>query len=547
MLQTQLGELDRQLEQYSFIPKLLSRDSQIRSALQRNSPTMIELANERLFETQQVSGLEFAFLLNTKGLTIASSNYSESVSFVGINYSFRPYFQQAITGRSATFFAVGATTGIPGYFVAEPVQVAQQVIGVVVAKVDLDVLVENWRSLPEESLVTDENGVVILSTREELLYTPTTPLSLSDKAQLKDERRYQLRSPVLQALNADANEWAIVKEAHSEHYVLSSQPLLMEPWNLSSLVSISDMKRQALFLSLASYAALLIAFLLFRLYRQQQRLVHFQRINSLELEAQVKQRTMELASAQRRVVSESNFAMLGRMSAAINHEINQPLTSLRLNLASLRQLIQQPNADKQEIEQIVVDSDRTTKRIGRVISSLRSVAKKNKAGFELICIDRLIDDVLQTVTRERPVMSKVIIVESAATSYTVQGNEVLIQQALLNLLYNAFDAVLDVAEPVVTIAAKVNNEENTDSSDKLCISVVDNGVGVEPLLVDNLFEPFSTNPASNDGLGLGLTIARQIAMDHGGQLLFRHVSDSPDKGSCFMFFLPMSNEGVMQE
>lgn len=547
LLQTQFGELDRQLDQYSFIPKLLSGDALIIDALLAASRSAVDSANKRLFDTQQDGGLEFAFVLDTEGLTIASSNYSQDVSFVGVSYSFRPYFKQAITGQSATFFAVGATTGIPGYFMAEPVKVAQQVVGVVVAKVDLDVLVESWQSQPHDSMVTDEFGVIILSTRGEYLYTPTLALSTLDKDQLQLERRYQLRAPVLELLHAEneegTNNKSVVEDARSSQYVMSSQSLLVEPWSLSSLVPISSLNRQAIFISLASYAALLIAFLLLRLYRQQQRLVHVQRINSLELEAQVKQRTLELASAQKRVVSESNFAMLGRMSAAINHEINQPLASLRLNLASLRQLIQQPDADNKEIEQIVVDSDRTTKRIGRVISSLRSVAKKNKAGFESISVDRLIDEVLQTITRERPVMSKAIVVKPTTPSCTVQGNEVLIQQALLNLLYNAFDAVLNVAEPDVVIAASIQQADGKDAADYCCISIVDNGVGVEASLVETLFEPFSTNSSSNDGLGLGLTIARQIAIDHGGQLLFRHASESlhgtSDQGSCFMLFLPL--------
>jgi len=171
----QLADLDRQLTQFSFIPKLLSGDVEIRQALVATSGKSIDAANRRLQRTRQDSGLDVAFLLDRSGLTIASSNWSDTLSFVGISYSFRPYFKNAVKGRSATFFAVGATTGIPGYFIAEPVTENSTVVGVVVAKVSLDVLVDAWDTLLYDSLVVDEFGGVILSTREDLLYTPTAP------------------------------------------------------------------------------------------------------------------------------------------------------------------------------------------------------------------------------------------------------------------------------------------------------------------------------------------------------------------------------------
>jgi two-component system C4-dicarboxylate transport sensor histidine kinase DctB len=501
-------------------------------------------------------------------LTIASSNYADAVSFVGLNYSFRPYFKAAVAGRSATFFAVGATTGIPGYFIAEPVWRSQQVLGVVVAKVDLEVLVSSWSELAYDSIVTDEHGVVILSTRPDLLYTPTRELTQIQQRQLLRERRYELKSAVLNDVFADRaetlidqvkaiensslSERATVTDNRTTKFVLSSQALGTEPWQLASLISVAYLRRQAFNLSMAICAGLIITYLLFRLYQQQRHLVHMQRRNSRELEAQVLQRTRELASAQERVVSESNFAMLGRMSAAINHEINQPLASLRLNLASLRQLIQKSETDKEAIEQIVVDSDRTTKRIGRVISSLRSVAKKNDEGFDTVSMTRLVDDVVETIRRERPVMHQTLRVNDTAREKQVVGNEILIQQALLNLIYNAFDAVLEVDDPRVVIETKVDEIQRgkkdaaprADGRPMICISVLDNGKGVDDCVAGSLFEPFSTHTTRNDGLGLGLTIARQIAVDHGGDLTYRHGFEPDQPGSCFTLHLPLEDSSL---
>jgi len=198
----QLSDLDRQLNQFSFIPKLLAEDVEIRAAVLNPGDATALSANKRLANTREDSGLDVAFLMDKTGLTVASSNWSDPVSFVGVSYSFRPYFKNASLGSSSTFFAVGATTGIPGYFIAEPIAADGVVHGVIVAKVSLDVLIESWLELPYDSVVIDEFGGVILSSREDLLYRPTRQFAQEQIAQLDSERRYQLRESAI-TVNSD--------------------------------------------------------------------------------------------------------------------------------------------------------------------------------------------------------------------------------------------------------------------------------------------------------------------------------------------------------
>ncbi len=537
----QLVELDRQLNQFSFIPKLLASDVEIRQALLSGDDQSLLAANQRLSRTQRDSGLDFAYLLNRQGVTIASSNWADPVSFVGVDYSFRPYFQNAISGQSATFFAVGVTTGIPGYFIAEPVTTNGTLEGVVVAKVALGVLVDGWSQLPYESVVSDDVGTIILSTREDLLYTPTEPVSAAQAVQLSRERRYDLQPSLLESLPGEPGKRVLDKGSDSTVYLGYATSLSTEPWQLTSLVTQRSVQKRALLLFAALLAALLIAYLFLRLFQQQQQLVAAEKRNSQELEEQVLRRTRELETAQKRLISEANFAMLGRMSAAINHEINQPLASLRLNLASLRTMMGQPDADRNEIEQIVVDSDRTTKRIGRVISSLRSIARNSNAHFETVDMQQLLLEIRQTVSRERPTLSAHVMFDQGSLPVSVSGDEVLIQQTLLNLLYNAFDAVLKVEAPHIEVKLQVQPNDTTDRADSRApcgwavVSVSDNGSGVSSALQECLFEPFSTSRQHSDGLGLGLTIARQIAEDHGGELRYRARAE----GSCFILMLPL--------
>jgi len=143
-VEQQTKELDRELAQLSILPRLLSIDPRMAAALTGAAPDVISIANHALATTKTESGVSFAFLMNTDGDTIASSNWNDPVSFVGKNYKFRPYFYGALQGRLSTFFAVGATTGVPGYFIADAVRSDDQVIGVIVVKMELDRLLESW-------------------------------------------------------------------------------------------------------------------------------------------------------------------------------------------------------------------------------------------------------------------------------------------------------------------------------------------------------------------------------------------------------------------
>lgn len=540
-ISAQVKELDRQIERLSFIPKLLSADTEIVKAVTVSSASSIKAANLRLEAARNDSGLDFAFLMDTKGITVASSNWNNEVSFVGNDYSFRPYFKGALLAKTSTYFAVGATTGEPGYFIAEPVIEGSRVIGVVVAKMALDAPVETWEGLNFETAITDEHGVVILTSKKQLLYKPTHPLTTVEINTIQSERRYPVT--YLETQKAE--------QAFSQYRKYMSR-LRTEPWQYITLVPRKSYHLMAFYLSAITLAFVCIGLLLLRIYRQQKRLVTVEQEHSRALEDQVLERTEALERAQHALIAESNYAILGRMSAAINHEINQPLASLRLNLASLRKLIENPSDNVEEIETTVIDSDRTTKRIGLVITTLRNYSRNNRMHMDKIDINALLDDVTGAIRIERPKMCEHIDVTNASVDIRVEGDKILLEQALLNLLYNAIDSVIQATNPKVTLAvrnpssgadiASLHEKEYTaDRTSALdmtqyyvSISVTDNGGGVPKHLIPNLFEPFTTGKDTHGGLGLGLTIANQIAESHRGVLIYTGVTD----GSTFTLLLP---------
>ena len=550
LLTTQVEALERELDQLSFVPKILSNEpTVVQAALEamEDDSTQQQLflnrASVRLQETQVASGLEFSFLLDRNGVTIAASNWKDEVSFIGQSYSFRPYFKQAILGETSTYYAIGATTGIPGYFIAEPVISKGETVGVVVVKLSLSGVAKSWGSQDTITSVVDEFGVVVLSSKQQYLYQPTLEIDGEVVDKLKSERRY---GPFLPT---SSNGFSSPRLDFTP-YRRQEREIKQSPWKMVVLLPNSLILKRTLYQSVAAFSVLLIAWLLYSLYRQQRLTVAAEQRVSRELEVQVQERTAELEKIQKTLISESNFAMLGRMSAAINHEVNQPLATLRLNLASLRALFDEPSMSKESwgsVQQIVTDSDLTTKRIARVITSLRSYARQNRVNPQHINVAELIKEVRTTIDTERPNMSALIQYSIDEGLQPIRGDSTLLQQAILNLLYNAFDAVLGVDNPKVMIGA--TTEQSLPSSIQveeggdIIISVSDNGAGISASIRESLFDPFTSDSLDRGGLGLGLTITQQVIESHDGTL----DCETGSHGSRFIIRVPSVGDAEIEK
>ena len=551
-------DLEQLFRQFAVVPAILSKDPRLIDALVSPNQSNADKANRALLVATERSDAAFAFLMDTTGLTIASSNYAQSVSFVGNNYGFRPYFTKALAGKSATFFAVGATTGIAGYFVSEPILHNSRVLGVVVVKLEPQKLPEAWNAGDSIVLVRDDLGVAILSTEDRMLYNRTTPLNEKSLNLIETERRYVVASNSY--LNSSKPKtWRFISEnaGLSSIYKASTLQLDVEPWSLSVLTPMRVIYERVLRDVLALLALFLVAGLLWHAYRQQVRLAEERAKLTGRLEELVEEKTRELEGAQQALIAESNFAMLGKMSAAINHEINQPLASLRLNLATLRQLVENEsdkssssslkqknnsNFDEDNIQSTVVDLDRTAKRITRVIETLRALPQQQKSGFVPVDMRKVLDEIVSTVKSDRKFLSAYLHSDVSALNLRasrVVGQRILLQQALLNILYNALDALTSVEEPYADITAAV-------AEGALLIQVRDNGPGVDPTMEEALFEPFESSPDKVSGMGIGLTLARQIITDHAGSLSYHRdetVSKFAPTGlTVFSIKLPLIDE-----
>ena len=553
-------DFDKQLQQFTVVPSILSRDPRLELALQSNSVDAISTANQALKYSAETSDTAAIFVMDENGDTIAASNYDQTPSFVGQNYAFRPYFKDAMAGQRATFFAVGATTGIPGYFIANPIHAGadRKIVGVVVVKIEPRTLPAAWDTGSAHAVVTDELGTVILASDQRFLYSPSTDLSATERKIIDSERRYSLQSAGNFSRDSDTAWNFSSNKQQQESFQVISNTLNSEPWQLHSLQANAVSRWRAVGYLGVLLALAAITLLLSRIFRQRKQLAQTRAEQAKKLELLVQERTRALEDAQQALIAESNFSMLGRMSAAINHEINQPLASLRLNIATLRRIIDRQENPDDDIQEIVVESDRTTKRIGRVIETLRSFARQSRSGFESVNMHTIANDAVETIKRERPLAKDVLNYKNVGigsemnldnrtnleiinkhngpVNVEVAGNEVLLQQAVLNLLYNAHDAVVASESVKPQVEIKVRRQgSNVD------LSVSDNGQGISPQMKERLFKPFESESGNQGGLGLGLTLAEQIAEDHNGSL----VCTDADSGGCiFTLTLPALNQGT---
>lgn len=164
------GYIESELKRYALLSDILSVNHQVRSALAApDDPVRVAEANAQLKVLAETSGAAVAYVLDTTGLTLASSNYDSPVSFVGENYAFRPYFTEALAGGRGRYVAVGSTSHVAGYYSSAPVMAGGRVVGVVVTKWELNALVP-WREGQDKVLVAGSDGIIFAANEASLLF-----------------------------------------------------------------------------------------------------------------------------------------------------------------------------------------------------------------------------------------------------------------------------------------------------------------------------------------------------------------------------------------
>ena len=225
----------------------------------------------------------------------------------------------------------------------------------------------------------------------------------------------------------------------------------------------------------------------------------------------------------------SRVALMGEMSASIAHELNQPLAGILSNAAAGQRFIDRGNVDQKEIHELLGDIISDGRRASGVVRGIRGMVKKEQVERRSVNLNKVVIDAVRMVSGDALLRSCQVETSLDANLRTVEADPVQLQQVLLNLVINAFDAMRDT--PISKRKVVIVTHSNGD--DTICMSVRDHGVGISAEMQDCLFNPFFTT--KNDGLGMGLAIARSILESHGGTIA---VKNADGGGARFEIVLP---------
>jgi PAS domain S-box-containing protein len=245
------------------------------------------------------------------------------------------------------------------------------------------------------------------------------------------------------------------------------------------------------------------------------------------LEAQLEASRMQIASSAR-------LSALGMMAGGIAHEINNPLGIIHAYASDLLEMVRESEVTAAAVERASTRIVETAKRIENIIKSLRHLAREgNRDPMLPVSMQELIEGILE-LSRERCRMNSIRLTCSLIDpELRVPCREVQIAQAILNLLQNAFDAVVENAgDKWIEISVEVAGKS-------VVVSVSDSGPGIPSNIRDRIMEPFFTTKPIGKGMGLGLSLAQSIAKQHGGELTFEELEGH----TCFSLTLPLRNEG----
>lgn len=557
--------LDATIERFRYLPTVLAQaDTVLEVYRNPGSPQARVAANRYLKSLNDAAGSSVLYIVDHNGVTLAASNYLDDTNFIGKNYAFRPYFKEALRSNEGRYYAVGATTGKPGYFLWHSVDDdSDRPLGVAVVKVDLYPLQAEWKRTDDLVAMLDPNGVIFLTSRSNWQYRPISHLSEPQLRLLRETRQYGRDIDDLNPLfDGERTERGLQivqidesRSGTSRDYVVFARKLPAHGWTLVTLFDLRSVQEQAAVVAATVMLAVLAALLIF-LVTHQRRLMVRAKLNAHHvLEQRVTERTAELAAAnsllsaevterirteqdlrrtQDNLIHATKMASIGQALAGVAHEINQSLTALNTYIAGARVLLDRNDKERTLSNLDLVSS--ITNRMGALTQHLKSFARKDTAS-------RQATDLTAAIRYALSLIEYRVTEENVATTIAIPdrpvyviGNAVRLEQVVVNLISNALDAMHD--QPRRELSVELQRRGSS-----AILKVCDTGRGIARDNISSVFDPFYTTKDVGQGLGLGLSISYGIIQDMGGEIA---VESEVGCGTMFRVMLPLVAELVPQ-
>ncbi|MDR2112680.1 MAG: sensor histidine kinase [Candidatus Accumulibacter sp.] len=561
------ASLEREIGKYAYFPDALGLE---RDGLDLLDARLTGKVNYYLEELNERAGTLLIYILNRTGRVLASSNWRQPDSSVGEDLSSRPYFRDALARGKGRFFGIGTTRGEPGYYLSSALTSGNNVIGVAVVKVSLEQLENSWSTVEAPVFVSDENGVIILSSVPAWKFSTPRPIDEKTRAAFERTQQYPRDTPQAFAareiarLGEHARIVRIAREKSeaasvypvSGEFLAQSQPLRGSAWTLtvySSLGQVDEMSAVRAAAAGVTTVLLCIVALLFNERRKhlQERLAAREALQKAhdELERKVEERTRDLSLANRQLQEEvaersraertlraaqdeliqaGKLAVIGQLSAGIVHELNQPLAALRTLSANTVRFLER--GDEATAHSNLKRIGQLVDRMGQITGELKGFAKKSSGQPRPADLRQIVSNAIGLLGQRLRGSGAQVSRRFPETPVCALCDANRMEQVVINLLGNALDAMAGQASPRIDI-----DLERVGRTIRL--EIRDHGAGIADELLPRLFEPFFTTKEA--GLGLGLALSSGIVGDFGGTLGGRN---HPEGGMVFILELPLAED-----
>lgn len=565
------ASLEREIGKYAYFPATLGLERDVLDLL-GGEGKLAGKVNGYLEQLNERAGTLAIYVIDSQGKVLASSNWRRADSFVGEDLSFRPYFRDAMETGAGRFFGIGTTRGEPGYYLSSALADEGRTLGVAIIKVSLEQLEKSWTTVEAPVLVADENGVVILTSVPDWKFTTLRPLDENTRSAFDRTQQYNRRAlrPLGVKETASLDHGArLVRVAREKpemvsvypvagQFLAQSQPLPGTPWSLtvfSHLEQVDDMSASRA--AVAGISALLLGILAMMVNERRRHLKDrlaareaLQRAHD-ELERKVAERTADLSAANRQLQDEvaeraraertlraaqeeliqaGKLAVIGQLSAGIAHELNQPLAALRTLSANTARFLERGDeatarANLERIAQLV-------DRMGGITGQLKAFAHKSSGLPRPVDVGQAVARALALLEQRLKTADARVGCDFPTAPLVALCDANRLEQVVVNLVGNALDAMAGQPAPTLEIRGMA-------TGDTVRLEVHDQGPGLSPDALENLFQPFFTTKEAGVGLGLGLAISAGIVSDFGGTL---SGANHPAGGALFTLEIPLAPE-----
>lgn len=544
------------IDQYYILPYMLSMDNVIKQSMNQPGDNVTENLNRYVeyFNTQLKTAA--IFILNEQGKTIASSNWREPGSYVGQDYSYRPYYKQAMMGMNGRFYGIGSTTNIPGFFLSTGIKNNGKIVGVVIVKISLNDIENVWAEGPENIIVSDEHSIIFLSSKSQWRMKTLEPIPSQIKEKLQLTRQYSL-SNILPAdyypcftfngfvfLKEKANQFCLLPRFYTQQISIPEFN-----WKMTIIVPLDNLYWTwaiSLIITLILYLLVLVIIKYWRMRSRAQQLLT--QANET-LEKQVKERTHDLESMNQKLLlemkersqaehiiqltrselAESNkLAALGQMATEIAHEQNQPLAAIHALTDNTRTMLAKKMYS--QADQNLKYTISVVERMTQLMSELKTFASRHRVPKGSADVVKVMYTAVALLNHSMEKNNLERRIKAPSRPLFVGCDELGLEQIFSNLITNALDSMEGQQNKRLDIS--IYKEDH-----KVIITLKDNGPGFSPEVIERIFEAFFTT--KRRGIGLGLAIVSEIVRNSNGTI---HASNHPEGGAMMTLSWPERGE-----